>query len=199
MTTTLYTRLRAELRPPPALHEGSDLPPEPLLQAIWQHQRLRRHTLRTVGGHPLFILHPGFLNREPGPDFRHAVIQLGADTPQQGDVEVDLEPHGWQRHGHHNNPDYRRVVLHVVWKAGAGTPPPHDLPLLELQSALDSPLATLAAWLDRDPSPSLPEALRGRCSGPLAGLKDEVIERLLNEAALHRLQARADQFAAREG
>ena len=42
------------------LHEDRDSPPERLLQAIWQHQRLRRDQLKTLDGQPVRVLHPGF-------------------------------------------------------------------------------------------------------------------------------------------
>lgn len=63
-------------------------PPERLLQAVWQHQRVLRDQLTLADGRSLRVLHPGFLNREPGPDFRDAIVQFGSDTPQRGDVEV---------------------------------------------------------------------------------------------------------------
>src|ERR1051325_3679356 len=73
-----------------SLHENSDPPPERLLQAIWLHQRLLRQRLETLDGRTVAVLHPGFPNREGGPDFRGAVLQFGDDAPVSGDVEVDL-------------------------------------------------------------------------------------------------------------
>lgn len=82
------------------LREDVDSPPEYLLQAIWQHQRLLRDQLRTLDGQPVRVLHPGFHNREGGPDFRRAVVQFGDDSPRGGDIEVDLRASGWHSHGH---------------------------------------------------------------------------------------------------
>ena len=73
-----------------ALREGDAAPPEQLLQAVWQHQRLKRTELRTAAGQPLRILHPGFISHEGGPDFRGAVLQFGCEKPVSGDVEIDL-------------------------------------------------------------------------------------------------------------
>src|SRR5947207_15166319 len=83
------------------------LPPERLLQAIWQHQRLLRDQLTTLDGLPVRILHPGFRSVEGGPDFRGAVIQLGDSPARTGDVEVDLRASGWRAHGHDKNPAFR--------------------------------------------------------------------------------------------
>ena len=75
-----------------ALRETGAVPPEKLLQAVWQHQRIRRGDLRTEDGRSLRIFHPGFASAEGGPDFRGAVVKIGEDAPVSGDVEVDLLP-----------------------------------------------------------------------------------------------------------
>src|SRR5262245_9382168 len=91
-------RQRAGLAP--ALHEAGTMPSEKLLQAAWQHQRLRRASLNTLDGRTLRILHPGFRNLEAGPDFRGAVVQFGEGSSQSGDIEIDLVAGGWHAHGH---------------------------------------------------------------------------------------------------
>src|SRR5215470_8242012 len=81
------------------IREGQSAPPEKLLQAIWHHQRILRADLKTLDGKSLRVLHPGFWNRESGPDFRGAVLQIG-DEIKTGDIEIDLHPTGWRGHGH---------------------------------------------------------------------------------------------------
>jgi hypothetical protein len=191
-----YARLRSSLAQANSLHDGRNAPPEHLLQAIWQQQRLRRDTLKTVTGQPLFILHPGFLNRESGPDFRNAVIQVGDGAARTGDIEIDPVPSDWQQHRHQLNPAYRQVILHVVWDA-ASSPDRSDLPLLELVSALDAPLTELAAWLRQEPSPSPPPFVTGKCATPLRQLAPHQLEDLLQQAASFRLRARAEHFRVR--
>ncbi|MCU0789389.1 MAG: DUF2851 family protein [Verrucomicrobia bacterium] len=193
----LYAELRSQFVRPTALHEAGDFPPEQLLQAIWQHQRLRRDRLKTADGQPLFILHPGFLNREAGPDFRGAVIQIGGASPQTGDVEIDPQPADWRHHQHENNPAYANVVLHVVWKASAAGSDPSGLPLLELEPVLDDSLVSLADWLHQETPPAPPAFLAGRCASTLRELDSDRLESLLTQAALVRLQNRADRFTAR--
>ncbi len=191
-----YARLRSSRTEVNALHDGRNTPSEHLLQAIWQQQRLHRDTLKTVSGQPLFILHPGFLNRESGPDFRNAVIQVGEGAARTGDVEVDPQPADWHQHRHQVNPAYENVILHVVWEA---TSPhsPSDLPMLEMASALDAPLAELAAWLHQEPAPGPPPFVTGKCAAPLQHLGSHQLEDLLQQAARFRLQARAEHFRVR--
>src|SRR5258708_17331699 len=124
--TSFYAEWRVRCGAVTLLREDQQSPPENLLQAIWQHQRLLREQLKTVDGQPVRVLHPGFRSVEGGPDFRGAVIQFGDASPQTGDVEVDIRCSGWRAHGHDENPAFRDVILHVVWDGGrpaAGTPP----------------------------------------------------------------------------
>ena len=179
----------------PALREGGGPPPEQLLQAIWQHQRIHRERLVTTDGRTVRVLHPGFLSVEGGPDFRGAVVQFGGDAPISGDVEVDLQSSGWHAHGHDRNSNFRSVILHVLWAApknkSAGPT------ALAIGDALDAPLNELAEWLGGDASPALPEEFQGRCAAPLRDLEPEDLQELLKQAALVRLRGKAAQFAAR--
>src|SRR5450759_4178342 len=109
-----YAQWRAQSGVVAALREGDAPPPEHLLQAVWQHQRLRRDQLTTLDGRSVRVLHPGFISREGGPDFRGAVIQFANDPPRTGDVEVDIHPAGWRAHGHDRNPNFQSVILQVA-------------------------------------------------------------------------------------
>jgi hypothetical protein len=177
------------------LRDENDSPPERLLQAVWQHQRLRREQLMTADARAVRVLHPGFASAEGGPDFRDAVIQIGNDTPRSGDVEVDLRASGWHAHGHDRNPSFQNVILHVVWdepKPAGSTPT-----ILSLKNSLDAPLAELGLWLETESPRALPENLRGRCSPSLCELNGPRATELLWAAARVRFQAKAVQFHAR--
>ena len=190
-----YAQWRLRARAANALRDGRDVPPERLLQTIWQYQRLRRDQLRTLDGQTVRVLHPGFGNVEGGPDFRNALVQFGEDKPRSGDVEIDLRPSGWRAHGHDRNRAFQNVILHVVWetdRSAAG-----DLPILPLYQSLDASLAELSLWLEDEPVQALPAAFQGKCSAPLRELSDSRLKELLDAAAQTRLQAKAAQFQAR--
>jgi len=194
------------------LRDENDSPPERLLQAVWQHQRLRRDQLMTTDDRAVRVLHPGFASAEGGPDFRGAVIQIGDDAPRSGDVEVDLRASGWHAHGHDRNPSFQNVILQVIWddaevralpgQAGRVTsrqkfelqPSP---PTLAVGDRLDAPLAELGLSLETETSRELPENLRGRCSPTMRGLNGPQTAELLHAAARVRFQAKAAQFHAR--
>ena len=118
------------------------------MQYIWQRQRLDRAGLQTVDGRQCEVLHPGFLNRGAGPDFKRALIRLNGEVLLQGDVEIDRRAAGWKAHGHENNPSFDRVVLRVVWS------PPRKLqssvPMLALEPFLDCSLVELAKGFATD-------------------------------------------------
>jgi hypothetical protein len=168
-------------------------PPEALLQRVWLYQRLLHERLQTTDGRKVRVLHPGFWNHEPGPDFRRALVQIGTERPVLGDIEIDLLPSGWEQHGHSKNPAYRNVVLHVTWEPESATV---ALPNLPLKHALDSTLPELSFWLGLEPKPS-PEGLAGKCSAPFRTLSPEMISQVLRQAAQARLLRKAEQIQAR--
>jgi hypothetical protein len=179
------------------LRDGGAVPPERLLQAVWQHQRLRRDRLLTADGIRVRVLHPGFASAEGGPDFRGAVLQLDQAAPVSGDVEIDLQCSGWHAHGHDTNPTFKNVILHVVWeepaagKSPIGTPPVR----IALKDVLDAPLAELALALETESA--LPENLRGNCSAPLREFPAARLDELLHAAARVRFQNKAAAMLAR--
>lgn len=196
MTSNFYSQWRARQEARLVLCErGASNPPERLLQNVWHHQRLRRDDLRTIDGQPLRVLHPGFWNHEPGPDFRRAVLQFGDDEPCSGDVEIDMAPGDWKAHRHEGNPDFSGVILRVVWagqpKADAGAR------LLEMQKFLDRPLNDLQLWAGSGTAGNWPESLRGACSAPLARLPEEKMRALLEQAALVRFDRKARDLETR--
>lgn len=174
--------------------ESSDPPPERWLQQVWRHQRLRRDRLTTLDGRTVRVLHPGFWNREAGPDFRQAVVQFGDEPAVTGDIELDLAVAGWRGHRHFGNPAYGRVILHVVWE---GTARPDGPPVLELKPFLDAPWEELVPWLENEARSLLPPGTLGRCCAPLKEVPDATVAALLEEAARERFQRKAADLVIR--
>jgi len=195
-SASLYVQWRRHSSSPAALHDGADKSPsEQLLQVIWQYQRIVRDQLKTLDGLTVKVLHPGFKNREPGPDFRNAVVQFDTADPVRGDVEVDLHPACWRAHRHHANPNYRHVILHVVWDAAPDEPT--DVKTVAVRNLLDSPLQELSWWLGQQVELAPPQNYFGMCSSVLARIQHARLLELLHQAAQFRLQSKAAQFQAR--
>lgn len=142
---------------------------------------------RVEDGRRLRIRFPGVPAPGYGPDARDAVIELdGAELC--GDVELHLRASGWRAHGHHNDPAYARVVLHVVEENdGASLVTPHEdgraIPLAVAPAPSTSPL----------PGFSPPCAAMAARSSPVPALERLGLERLRMKAS------RAANWAAARG
>jgi hypothetical protein len=121
---------------------------ERLLQFLWQFQYFNRTELETEQGEPLQVIRPGILNKDQGPDFSEGKVRIG-DTVWAGNIELHIQSSDWYKHAHHTDPNYKNIILHVVWKndesetSGA----PLNIPLLELQSRVSSLLLNRYAEL----------------------------------------------------
>lgn len=86
---------------------------EYLLQRIWHLQALDVSNLKTTTGLKIAVLAPGTWNHNGGPDFRNAIVRIGQRVVT-GSVEIHFDAADWVNHGHHTDPAYEDVVLHVV-------------------------------------------------------------------------------------
>lgn len=86
---------------------------EEFLCFVWEHRLFLRNGLCTTSGKPLSVLCPGRRNIHAGPDFSDAWIRIGK-VQWAGNVEVHQRSSLWRQHGHHLDPVYNSVILHVV-------------------------------------------------------------------------------------
>ena len=93
---------------------------EDFLQYIWQYRLYLPEGNLTAEGEPVDPLQPGQPNTDAGPDFTDARVRIG-DTLWSGCVEIHLRSSDWERHGHHTDPAYNNVILHVVYRHDADT------------------------------------------------------------------------------
>lgn len=191
-----YEKLRRSLLAGVSFAESNSSPlQEKLLYAIWSHQRIRS-PLCTFEGKPIEVLHPGFRSVEGGPDFKGAFIRLGDQAPIQCDVEIDLEPAGWQQHGHANNPAYKGVGLQIVWNIPKGFKPDSSRNILLLRDYLDAPAEELLEWCLTDDALSLPPNIKGLCANVFSHLSESDFFCLLEQAAMVRLKSKSLFIAA---
>ena len=87
--------------------------PEITLSAAW-HAGAVPARLATTDGVSLEIVHRGTWSHGLGPDFRDALILFDGRELRAGSVEIHLRTRGWTDHGHHLDPAYDTVVLHLV-------------------------------------------------------------------------------------
>lgn len=108
---------------------------EDWLHFIWKLKRLPLN-LQTVNGEAIQIIHPGKHNKDSGPDFFEAIIQMN-QLRWSGNIEIHIRSSDWLRHKHQDDEAYNNVILHVVYI--------HDMevfvnnekiPVLELKSLI---------------------------------------------------------------
>lgn len=172
------------------------------VQAIWYDGALRPEDLRTADGAPVRVIDPGRWNLEAGPDFRDAVLEIGAGRSRVcGDVEIHVRAADWAAHGHARDPAYAGVVAHVTWYPGP--PPVSDpvrLPPRCVRICLGDPLRTRPDFspdeidLDAYPYARLPATPRP-CEDAFAHAPDAALA-LLREAGVRRIEGKARRIGA---
>jgi len=179
---------------PPGLcvMEDGTLVDEAAVQTVWAAGLEVGDELRTADGRPLKILSPGWHGRGDGPDFASARIELDG-TELSGDVEIELQAAGWYAHGHHLNPRFAGVILHVFLEpniSGRATTTIDDRRIPQLCLAdlpLDIPLPS-GEGRSR-PATVVPE---GRCGcGPGGRRSPREVLTLLGAAGDWRLLAKS--------
>jgi len=87
---------------------------EKIIQKIWHEQNFDSADLATECGAGLEISYSGIWNQtEEGPDFKNANILLNG-RKINGDIEIHFQAHDWFNHGHHQDSNYEKVILHVT-------------------------------------------------------------------------------------
>lgn len=108
---------------------------EKLLHFIWSLGYFNQNHLSATTGEAVKIIAAGSLNKNGGPDFLNAKVQVGAVT-LAGSVELHLKTSDWQKHKHEEDANYKNVILHVVYQHDHELA--HAIPVLELQPHISS-------------------------------------------------------------
>lgn len=144
---------------------------EALLQFIWRYSLYHPVNLYTTEGELVTIVFPGYFNRNSGPDFLEAKVNVG-NTLLVGNIELHVNSTDFLKHKHQDDAAYKNLILHVVYKNNPPLAIAH-VPLLVLAPHIpnyvqDRYRALLQA------KESLP------CAGQLPFVKDIIKESWLN-------------------
>jgi hypothetical protein len=188
-----FAESAAVAEPQPVL----DAVPEAVVQHAWGRGLFDGRSLRTTEGEAVRVVRPGRLNRASGPDFSDALVEVGG-LAWAGDVEVHRTSADWERHGHHADPAYSRVVLHVVLSADARTgtlrrSDGSELPELVLLPHLDRRLAAVVRDLAAAPDAA------PRCRARWAEVPETLSASWIRTLGALRLRARARALARSYG
>jgi hypothetical protein len=177
---------------PPALYDGL-APSEADLVRLWEGQRFPAGALVSHNGLALRVAYRGRLAGGPGPDFRDAVIAAGG-REWRGDVELHVAASAFRQHGHHRDPAYDNLILHVVFwdDEGGGT---------RLACGRSVPTLALAPWVARRSDElrrwlARPARWQEPCRTALARLGPAAVAAVLEEAGDARFREKADALAA---
>jgi hypothetical protein len=86
---------------------------EEFLHWLWKYSLYDQQSLFDNEKNNIVILNPGEYNRDSGPDFFNARISV-AGTVWAGNVEIHTRSSHFDNHGHHNDPAFNNVILHIV-------------------------------------------------------------------------------------
>ena len=104
-----------------AIHQD-DRVSELALSIAW-HGGLTRE-ITTLDGQRLSVVFPGHWTDGIGPDFRGAMLEGEGGRLVTGSVELHHRASDWERHGHHTDPAYNDVVLHIATTIDSTGPTP---------------------------------------------------------------------------
>jgi len=158
------------------------------IQARWFGGEFGR-SFRGCEGEAIEVVQFGHWNRGAGPDFTEAAIRVDGQL-RKGAVEIDLDVRNWERHGHHENPAFNGVVLHVF----------ADQPALKRVFTRTAAHGNIVQLLLpqfsglQGPPDFLPQAFPGRCLAPLGLMREDEVSSLLAAAAQYRLRIKSERL-----
>ena len=166
---------------------------EGFLYHLWLDRTFDAVSLFTIDGLPVEILEKGVRNYDAGPDFLNALVRLGSDL-SRGDVEIHSIAGDWYAHGHHNDPRYNDVVLHIVTMDCPSTfrtirQNGGAIPTLNLDSFLEKSAEELEDEVEIQPRPSASCALSEQAG--------DIVHRVVEQCGDKRLAIKAERFLER--
>lgn len=159
---------------------------ERVVADLWERQAFDPSPLSAVG---LTVLFRGLPSDAGGPDYQDAVLSRQGRSLLTGDIEFHVSVSDWYAHGHHRDPHYESVVLHVVWEKSTEetrTVSGRVVPTVSLKGAV---------------APAIPiqlgtSALGHPCVAAYAALSPEELTAAIRRAALDRFRDRAAQLGS---
>ena len=183
----------AQMRERTRVHERAlfampRIPSELELQARWFAGDFGREFVSTNDDR-IDIAQFGVWNREAGPDFRDAAIQINGGEPIRGCIEIDLLDRSWESHGHATNPAFEATVLHVFVETSD-----HTFFTRTLSNRNVPQVCIDLTSLPEAFNANIPLARPGRCQAPLKALPEERVHSMLDAAAQFRLRQKANRI-----
>jgi len=161
---------------------------EEFLHFIWHTRQFDQSDLVTDDGRRVTVIQNGRHNVDRGPDFSEAAIRLN-NTLWAGNVEIHINSAQWYEHGHHHDPKYNSVILHVCWKV-RGKIVREDgeaVPQIELHDRVESEL------LDRYEDLNYAFATIP-CERLVANVQERIVTHCLDRMLIERMSTKAAEL-----
>ena len=159
---------------------------ERIISRLWQNHLVRYPVADT--GEWLHIIFPGRVSNTSGCDFKDAVFAINGRIIS-GNIEVHSKSSHWHSHGHHQDPKYNNIVLHVVWQQDSQTPTllqnGQAIPTICLGSFINTPLDELV---------NLPANSSSSCPAASRYSNSDNLNKLLAAAGVKRFKAKIALF-----
>ncbi len=166
--------------------------PEQVVQQFWYDHAVAAGPVKTLEGHRVEVLSPGWWNHCAGPDFQGAQLEFNG-VLYTGDVEIHLEQSAWYQHGHHRDERYNEVLLHVLLhpppdpKTRVETASGQALPHLCLDALCRIERGRLKPLADVEVAPDLAPRCHGSCNRFVAEGQAEILTDFLRLSGDWRL------------
>ncbi len=121
----------------------NNLMQEDFLHHIWKYKLYDFQQITTEQGQEMKIISPGWHNHDAGPDFLNARIEIDG-IQWIGNVEIHSSSADWEKHGHHKDPTYDNIILHVVYNFDEkkDIPALKNIPVLSLKNRINNEMFT---------------------------------------------------------
>ncbi|MBI4297397.1 MAG: DUF2851 family protein [Chloroflexi bacterium] len=143
------------------------------LAELWRRASGRRPL--ELEGESWEVAYPGRRPGQGGPDFQGALLAGKSGQLLRGDVEAHRLSSLWRAHGHHRDPAYNDVILHLVAQDDTHRP-------IRLENGQEVPTLALDAWIGEADLPS-PEVAAASPRPDLGLLLDRAGGKRLEEKA----------------
>jgi hypothetical protein len=159
---------------------------EEFLHYLWKYRLYDPDDLIDNEGNKIIVIHPGEYNRDSGPDFFNARLNI-AGTEWAGNVELHILASHFISHGHNTDPAYDNVILHVVAEKDMQVYNTRGEELLTVKVVFDPDLYEKYTDLVNNP-------LVIACQTELLNLDSFFIRHWLNALVIERLKEKSGQI-----
>ena len=157
---------------------------EEFLHYLWKYSLYYPEKLFDSSGNIIQVIRPGEYNRDSGPDFFNARISI-AGTIWAGNVEIHTKASHFNIHGHHDDPAFNNVILHVVAEIDKKVFNSRGEELLTTELFYDYSLYERYLSLVNNPYIIA-------CQDELNSINSMIVKHWLNSVVIERLEGKSD-------